>query len=41
MNTYDWLATKDIKDYDDFDIVEVSFSPSAGRHGLRSGPAGG
>ena len=25
MNTYDWLATKDIKDYDDFDLVEVSF----------------
>ena len=25
MNTYDWLATKDIRDNDDFDIVEVSF----------------
>ncbi len=25
LNTYDWLATKDIRDYDDFDIVEVSF----------------
>ncbi len=26
MNTYDWLAIKDIPDYDDFDVVEVSFS---------------
>lgn len=25
MNTYDWLATKDIRDNDSFDIVEVSF----------------
>ena len=25
MNTYDWLATMDIRDNDDFDIVEVSF----------------
>lgn len=25
MNTYDWLATMDIRDNDDFDLVEVSF----------------
>ena len=26
MNTYDWLATKDIRDANPFEVVEVSFS---------------
>ena len=29
LNPYDWLATRDIRDNDDFDLVEVSFKNGA------------
>lgn len=38
MNTYDWLATMDIRDNDDFDLVEVSFK-SGSRKGFYHNPS--
>lgn len=37
MNTYDWLATMDIKDNDGFDLVEISFK-SGSRKGFYHNP---
>jgi hypothetical protein len=38
MNTYDWLSTKEIKDVDDFDVVEVNFK-SGSRKGFFFNPS--
>jgi cell fate regulator YaaT (PSP1 superfamily) len=37
MNTYDWLSTKDIRDVDGFDLVEISFQ-SGSRKGFFTNP---
>lgn len=38
MNTYDWLSTKNIRDVDGFDLVEVSFK-SGSRKGFFTNPS--
>jgi len=38
MNTYDWLATMDIRDNDNFDLVEVSFKNGSRKNFFHNPP---